>query len=84
MHKYDTHWQTDFCAFRQIAGLIARRIINNLKDGDEIEKGGRFGLIKFGSRVDIVLPKSAEITIKLKQKVIGGETVIGLLKNPGN
>jgi len=67
--------------FRQIAGILARRIINNLKIGEKVKGGQRFGIIKFGSRVDIILPEYTEITVKLKQRVISGETVIGVLKN---
>ena len=65
--------------FRQIAGILARRIINNLKPGEKVIKGKRFGMIKFGSRMDIIMPMSFKITVKLNQKVIGGETIIGVL-----
>ena len=70
--------------FRQIAGTFARRIINNLKTGEKVEKGERFGIIKFGSRVDIILPEYTEITVKLRQKVTGGETIIGVLEDEQN
>jgi len=62
---------------KQIAGLIARRIINYLKPGDSVTPGERFGLIRFGSRVDIIVPGKMKINVRLKQKVYGGETVIG-------
>jgi phosphatidylserine decarboxylase len=65
---------------KQIAGIIARRIVCKVKTGDAVKTGERFGMIKFGSRVDLFLPKDAEITIKLHQKVKGGETVIGVFK----
>ncbi len=65
--------------FRQIAGILARRIINNLKPGEKVIKGKRFGMIKFGSRMDIIMPMSFKITVKLNQKVIGCETIIGVL-----
>ncbi|MCH7819395.1 MAG: phosphatidylserine decarboxylase family protein [Candidatus Marinimicrobia bacterium] len=66
--------------FKQIAGLIARRIVYDLKPGQSVEAGDRFGLIRFGSRVDILLPMDAEISVKLGDRVKGGETVIGVLK----
>ena len=60
----------------QIAGLIARRIVCNLKVNQEVEKGDRIGIIKFGSRVDLYLPESYDILITKGQRVIGGETII--------
>ncbi|MBS1272087.1 MAG: Phosphatidylserine decarboxylase proenzyme [Candidatus Marinimicrobia bacterium] len=62
---------------KQIAGLIARRIVNYLKPGEKVAIGQRFGLIRFGSRVDVVVPAKAKIRVELKQKVYGGETVLG-------
>ncbi len=67
--------------FKQIAGLIARRIVYDLKPGQTVESGDRFGLIRFGSRVDILLPSDAEISVKLGDAARGGETVIGVLNN---
>ncbi len=67
-------------AFVQIAGLIARRIICWLEVGDVVSRGKRFGLIRFGSRVDLYLPLETEIAIKLGQHVRAGETVLGYLK----
>lgn len=63
----------------QIAGLIARRIICWLEPGDKITKGRRFGLIRFGSRVDLYLPIETEISVQIGDKVRAGETVIGTL-----
>ena len=63
--------------FKQIAGLIARRIIYWIKEGDQVETGKRFGLIRFGSRMDIYLPKSAKIQVSVKDRVKAGETVLG-------
>ena len=60
----------------QIAGLIARRIVCNLKTNQEVEKGERVGIIKFGSRVDLYLPESYDILIAEGQRVVGGETII--------
>ena len=50
--------------FKQIAGLMARRIVFNLREGDRVERGQRVGLIKFGSRTDVILPAEAEIRVK--------------------
>ena len=62
--------------FKQIAGLIARRIIFNHGVGDRVERGQRVGLIKFGSRTDIILPAEAEIRVKTGQRVKGGSSII--------
>jgi phosphatidylserine decarboxylase len=62
--------------FRQIAGALARRIVYYCKEGDTAAQGSEFGFIKFGSRVDILLPTSAKIVAQLGQKTKGGETVI--------
>lgn len=62
--------------FAQIAGALARRIINYLREGDEIFQGDRYGLIKFGSRMDIVVPREATVLVDLKQPVRGGLTVL--------
>lgn len=61
---------------RQIAGILARRIVNYLNTGDQVKQGGEFGFIKFGSRVDLFLPLDAEVVVQLNQVVRGGETVI--------
>ena len=63
----------------QIAGLIARRILSFVNDGDQLNLGERFGLIRFGSRVDVYLPKSYKSEVKLGDKTIAGETIIGSL-----
>lgn len=60
----------------QIAGLVARRIISWAEKGDEIAAGERFGLIRFGSRLDVYLPQSAVITVGLGQTAVAGETVL--------
>lgn len=65
---------------RQVAGLIARRAVCRVKPGDTLKQGGRFGIIKFSSRVDIFLPLNTEIKVKLKDKVKAGESIIGLIK----
>jgi phosphatidylserine decarboxylase len=64
----------------QIAGLIARRIVSFVQEGDDLAAGQRLGLIRFGSRVDVYLPLSTQILVGLDQMVIAGETVIADLK----
>jgi len=65
--------------YRQIAGAVARRIVNYAKVDDLIDKGADSGFIKFGSRVDVFLPLDAKIEVKLNQKVKGGESNIAEL-----
>ncbi len=64
-------------AFVQIAGLIARRIVCKIKEGDAVESGERFGLIKFGSRLDIYLPAGFEPYVGIGDKVFSGRTILG-------
>ncbi len=66
--------------FKQIAGVIARRIVCRLGVGDSVTSGARFGMIRFGSRVDLIVPADSEISVKLGDHVTGGETIIGSLK----
>jgi len=63
--------------FKQIAGLIARRIVYHVKQGDKVQSGERFGLIKYGSRVDLYFPLSVKINVQKKDKVKSGSTIIG-------
>ena len=65
---------------KQIAGLIARRIVCYAKPGDAIKTGERYGLIRFGSRVDIFLPKDTELKVKLGDRIKGARDIIGVLK----
>jgi phosphatidylserine decarboxylase len=67
--------------FTQIAGFLARRIVNDLKIGDSITIGNRFGMIKFGSRVDIFAPVNWTPIVKLNDNVYAGETILFKLKN---
>lgn len=67
--------------FKQIAGLIARRIIFRLQENQLVTRGDRFGLIRFGSRVDVLAPLDVEILVKKGQKVYGGKTIIGRISN---
>ena len=64
----------------QIAGLVARRIVDWVKEGDILAAGQRFGLIRFGSRVDVYLPTTAQPLVGVGQKAIAGETVLADLK----
>lgn len=62
--------------YRQIAGALARRIVNYAKEGMQVAQGTDAGFIKFGSRVDLFLPLGTEINVKLNEKAIGGKTII--------
>ena len=64
---------------KQIAGLIARRILCYAKEDMKLNKGDRLGFIRFGSRTDIIMPKKITLKVEVGQKVIGGETIIGTL-----
>ena len=66
-------------SFKQIAGLLARRIVCSLKVGDRVERGQRVGLIKFGSRVDVLLPAEADLKVKTGSRVRGGSSVLAEL-----
>ena len=63
--------------FVQIAGLVARRIVCYVDEGDSLDKGERFGLIRFGSRVDVYFPPDADIKVQIGDKVTAGETILG-------
>jgi phosphatidylserine decarboxylase len=63
----------------QIAGLIARRIVCWARVGDRVSRGDRFGIIRFGSRVDLFLPQGVELRVKLGEKVQGGASVVGVM-----
>lgn len=64
--------------FKQIAGLLARRIVFTKKIGDTVARGERVGMIKFGSRVDVVMPANAEVRVKIGDQVAGGSTVLAV------
>ena len=64
---------------RQIVGILARRIVCRLKPGDQVAAGDRFGVMKFGSRIDMFLPRTATIMVKAGDKVVGAETTIATL-----
>ncbi len=63
----------------QVAGLLARRIVCWAENGDRLRRGERFGLIRFGSRVDLYLPLDAQLEVSVGQKVVAGDTVLGHL-----
>ena len=63
----------------QIAGLIARRIVCDVREGERVVAGGRFGIIRFGSRTDVYLPPGVSALVEVGQTMIGGETVLALL-----
>jgi phosphatidylserine decarboxylase len=69
--------------FKQIAGLLARRIVFHPKIGDRLERGQRVGLIKFGSRVDVVLDASARVNVRVGDRVQGGASVLAFLQPQG-
>jgi len=62
--------------FKQIAGFIARRIVCSLRAGDNVKRGEKFGMIKFGSRVDIIMPVNTIVKVSVNQKVKGGKTIL--------
>ncbi len=66
-------------SFKQIAGLLARRILCNVREGDQVERGQRMGLIKFGSRVDVLLPANVELKVRAGQRVKGGSSVLAAI-----
>ena len=65
---------------KQIVGFIARRIVCHVHEGDAVQAGQKYGLIRFGSRVDIIVPTHTSITTNIGDHVVGGETVLGVLK----
>jgi phosphatidylserine decarboxylase len=70
-------------SFKQIAGLLARRIVCNLQPGQRVERGQRMGMIKFGSRCDVLLPASVDLRVKAGDHVKGGTSVLGVVQPQG-
>jgi phosphatidylserine decarboxylase len=62
---------------RQVAGFLARRIVCRVKVGDELRRGERYGMVKFGSRLDVYLPKDVKIKVKVGDKLKAGESILG-------
>jgi phosphatidylserine decarboxylase len=65
---------------RQVVGILARRIVCRVQEHQRVERGQRIGLMKFGSRMDVFLPTSAELQVQVGQRVVGGETVLAILR----
>ena len=68
--------------FRQVAGLIARRIVSYMKVGHEVEQNSVSGFIKFGSRIDVLIPKDSELLVEIGDPVVGSQTPIARLRKP--
>ena len=68
--------------FKQIAGAVARRIVYHIRVGDEVKGGERFGIVKFGSRMDVIVPPHIEFDIEVGTMVTAGETILGRLPGP--
>lgn len=66
-------------AVRQIAGVLARRIVCRVRPGDKLAAGERYGLIRFGSRTDLIVPRGTEIRVRKGERVRGGESIMGVL-----
>lgn len=67
--------------FRQITGLVARRIVYRITEGDSVQAGNRFGMMKFGSRMDILVPKEVTLNVKKGDRTVGGETILGVIND---
>jgi phosphatidylserine decarboxylase len=67
---------------RQVVGLLARRIVCRVQEGQTLERGERIGLMKFGSRMDVFLPPHAELLVRVGESVVAGETVLARLHAP--
>lgn len=63
--------------FRQITGFLARRIVYHIKEGDQVSGGERFGIMKFGSRMDVLLPEGVEVKVQKGDKTVAGESILG-------
>ena len=70
--------------FRQVVGMLARRIVCRVREGEVLERGQRVGLMKFGSRMDVFLPIDAELRVSVGERVVGGETVLAILRSAGD
>jgi len=70
--------------FKQIAGAVARRVVFHVRVGDRLELGERFGIVKFGSRMDVLMPPAAAVCVEKGKRVVAGETVIAQLPRVGD
>ena len=75
----DHHGQT--VIVRQIVGVLARRIVCRVAEGQALQRGERIGLMKFGSRMDVFLPPAAALTVRVGEHVVAGETVLARLEH---
>jgi phosphatidylserine decarboxylase len=75
----DHHGET--IVVRQVVGILARRIVCRIAEADHLDRGERIGLMKFGSRMDVFLPVRAELRVQVGQHVVGGESVLALLRS---
>jgi phosphatidylserine decarboxylase len=66
--------------FKQIAGFVARRIVADVREGDRAVAGKRFGMIRFGSRLDVIVPKNAAVRVALGDRTVAGETVLAVVQ----
>jgi phosphatidylserine decarboxylase len=78
---FDHRGTTIVC--RQIVGILARRIVTRLEVGQQVTRGERFGVMKFGSRIDLFVPRSAGMAVKAGDRVVGGESVLATLQPGG-
>jgi phosphatidylserine decarboxylase len=65
---------------RQIVGVLARRIVCRTREGDTMQTGQRFGVMKFGSRMDVFVPAGSDVTVRVGDRVVGAVTVIATLR----
>lgn len=75
---FDHRGTTVVC--RQIVGILARRIVTRLQVGQQVTRGERFGVMKFGSRIDLFLPRSAQLLVRAGDRVVGGESTLATLR----
>jgi phosphatidylserine decarboxylase len=66
--------------FKQITGFLARRIVYHIKEGDDLKAGERFGMMKFGSRMDVIVPKNVDIHVKVGDRTWAGQSILGEIK----
>jgi phosphatidylserine decarboxylase len=66
--------------FKQITGFLARRIVYHIREGDDLKTGERFGIMKFGSRMDVLIPDSIDLNVKEGDKTVAGETILGVIR----
>jgi phosphatidylserine decarboxylase len=76
----DSHGRT--VVFRQVVGILARRIVCRVHEGETVERGERIGLMRFGSRMDVFLPVDAHLEVLVGQHVVGGETILATFGSP--